>query len=166
MMEHNRNIQKNQEIQEKQLQTHDFFRETGPNGIPPPDDVFTKAVRTAGGSRLQEEADREEVPSPMEKSPGSKKYETVGTGQASFVGKNCKGSLGKAYKERQPWSLHLSLFRNKDSLTGDIKYLDKKSKVKERLQIIEDKTEKPFRFVDDPMDDLKYDKDNKTYGMF
>lgn len=60
----------------------------------------------------------------------------------------------------------MSLFKNKDSLTGDIKYLDKKSKVKERLQIIEDKTEKPFRFVDDPMDDLKYDKDNKTYGMF
>lgn len=97
-MEHNRNIQKNKEIQEKQLKTHDFFQETGLNGIPPPDEVFTKAVRTAGGSRLQEEADREEMPS--ETSPGSKKYETVGTGQASFVGKNCKGSLGKAYKER------------------------------------------------------------------
>ena len=67
--------------------------------MPPPDAVFTKAVRTDGGSRLEEDADREEMPSPMEKSPGPK-YEKVGTGQASFVGKNCKGSLGKAYKER------------------------------------------------------------------
>jgi len=38
-------------------------------------------------------------------------------GQAPYAGKNCKGSLKRAFQDKQPWSYKLDLFKNAEKRT-------------------------------------------------
>ena len=88
-------------------------------------------------------------------------------GQARYAGRNCKGSLKRAFQEKQPWSYKVDLFKSEERQAQDINLLDSKSTLDLRKQLIEQvRAETDTRQLQPGEGELvEVDSNNKTYDM-
>ena len=95
-------------------------------------------------------------------------YKSVKIGQAGFSGPNIKGSLDRAFKEKQPWTYRKEMLRNFESKDFEgIKLMDSRFKVDQRHQIIEETQSSitNFRFNSENFD-VRIDSNNKLADKF
>ena len=86
-------------------------------------------------------------------------------GQARYAGRNCKGSLKRAFQEKQPWSYKVDLFKSEERLAQDINVLDSKSTIDLRKQLM-DQVRAETEARQSPRGEeefLEVDSNNKTY---
>ena len=86
-------------------------------------------------------------------------------GQARYAGRNCKGSLKRAFQEKQPWSFKVDLFKSEERHAGDINILDSIGTLDLRKQLM-DQVRCETEANQSPRGEeefLEVDSNNKTY---